>query len=54
MFLLNIRLSSLGHIVIGIEFIQDAVEQFFVDNKLAFTAKKIDDDFILYHVISKY
>ena len=44
-------MSSLGHNVIGIEFIQEAVENFFADNKLTYIQKKLDSDFTLFQVI---
>ena len=37
------RLASLGHTVVGIEFVEEAIEQFFAENSIKFSAKTVDD-----------
>ncbi len=43
-------LASLGLDVVGVEFVQDAIEQFFNENSITFTMKQLDLDFKLFTV----
>ena len=42
-------LASLGHMIVGVEFVQDAIEEFFKENNLSFKLEQIDN-FKLYSV----
>ena len=37
------RLTSLGHTVVGIEFVETAIEEFFAENNIKFNVKTVDD-----------
>jgi hypothetical protein len=37
------RLASMGHTVIGIEFVQEAVEQFFQEQNIKYSVKVVDE-----------
>ena len=43
----------MGHTVIGIEFVEDALKQFFQEQNIKYTTKNVDD-FIVYTVSFKY
>ncbi len=37
------RLASLGHTVIGVEFVESAIEQFFQEQNIKFSVKTVED-----------
>ena len=43
----------MGHTVIGIEFVEDALKQFFQEQNIKYTTTKVDD-FIVYKVCINY
>lgn len=43
----------MGHKIVGVEFVQSAIEQFFKENNLKFTMKKIEN-FQVYYVILRF
>lgn len=47
------RIAAMGHTVIGIEFVEDAIKQFFQEQNIKYTTKNVDD-FTLYTVSFKY
>ena len=49
---LTLRIASMGHTVIGIEFVEDAIKQFFQEQNIKYTTTKVDD-FIVYTVSFK-
>ena len=36
-------IASMGHTVVGIEFVEEAIEQFFQEQKISFSIKQIED-----------
>ncbi len=47
-----LRVSNLGHQVIGIESSQIACEQFFTENNIKFTKQEVNGDLVLFAVIA--
>lgn len=37
------RLASLGHYVVGVEYVEDAVRQFFEEQKIKYQVTKVDE-----------
>ncbi len=43
----------MGHTVVGIEFVEDAIKQFFQEQNIKYTTKNVDE-FIVYTVSLKH